>query len=294
MMSRNDVRFSSIVLISCLFLGGAAPPSLGAPSSDLNQILLESIENKKYGMAQMVLELGADPNWRGFSSAHDPILLKAITSGNAPIARKLLKYGANPNQRDLQGTPIIIGAIALLKTQNSRKPEILKSILEVLKSQKIDIRIRDKSYHGDKRTPLHAAAEAGLPSLVTLLLKRGANPQSTNRFGETPLHLAASEGHLETVKLLVRTGADWNLHSRFTRQSPLIMAARSGQWEVAKYLISKRSNPTLRDTFGKSAMEYALEGQKNSSDIRLIQRFQKTVEVLERAQTARTARAVKN
>jgi ankyrin repeat protein len=74
---------------------------------------------------------------------------------------------------------------------------------------------------------------------VESLLKLGLDVNGTTEpTGLTPLHLAAGEGHLDIVKLLLEHGADINARSAF-RVTPLALAARDRQTEVAAFLISK-------------------------------------------------------
>lgn len=47
--------------------------------------------------------------------------------------------------------------------------------------------------------------------IVELLLKKGASPNVTDKYGSTPLHRAASLGHTSITKLLLEFRADPNL-----------------------------------------------------------------------------------
>jgi cytochrome c len=72
--------------------------------------------------------------------------------------------------------------------------------------------------------------------LINLLLDGGANPNS-QRGGEAALHIAARSGCLDCVKALVEAGADVNAKTK-DGKTPLHLAKRSGQREVADYLMS--------------------------------------------------------
>ncbi len=56
-------------------------------------------------------------------------------------------------------------------------------------------------------TPLHWAAYNDLPTLVGLLLAKGAKVNALDVGGNTPLRLAAQQGHEDMVTLLKRHGA---------------------------------------------------------------------------------------
>jgi len=55
--------------------------------------------------------------------------------------------------------------------------------------------------------PLWCAAAAGHLPVVSLLLRNGANVNSTTRTNSTPLRAACFDGHYEIVKFLVAHGA---------------------------------------------------------------------------------------
>lgn len=55
--------------------------------------------------------------------------------------------------------------------------------------------------------PLWCAAAAGHIPVVSLLLRNGANVNSTTRTNSTPLRAACFDGHYGIVKLLVAHGA---------------------------------------------------------------------------------------
>ncbi|MFS8022519.1 putative protein kinase-like domain superfamily, ankyrin repeat-containing [Helianthus anomalus] len=58
----------------------------------------------------------------------------------------------------------------------------------------------------DKRTALHLAACEGFTEIVILLVEKGANVNSIDRWGRTPLSDARSSGHNEICKILEAHG----------------------------------------------------------------------------------------
>jgi len=56
-------------------------------------------------------------------------------------------------------------------------------------------------------TPLHIASECGHDIFVDILLKNGANVNTTNDNNETPLYGASFQGHDSIVSMLLENGA---------------------------------------------------------------------------------------
>jgi len=60
-------------------------------------------------------------------------------------------------------------------------------------------------------TDLHSAALDGDAERVRELLKKGADPNVRDEYGNTPLHIAARDGRVDVVRLLLERGADPNI-----------------------------------------------------------------------------------
>lgn len=50
-------------------------------------------------------------------------------------------------------------------------------------------------------TPLHMAATNGRSEAVSILLRRGADPNIVTRSGDSSLHMSAQNGHSEVVSV---------------------------------------------------------------------------------------------
>lgn len=97
------------------------------------------------------------------------------------------------------------------------------------------------------------------------MLKRGADVEMRNKWGETPLHHTAARGNLESSMFLIDNGADINAVDEFgetgrvTQMLSLIdsnkcllllgaalhKAARFGRLLLVQTLIEKGANPTI-------------------------------------------------
>jgi ankyrin repeat protein len=77
------------------------------------------------------------------------------------------------------------------------------------------------------RTPLIWAAGSGNETVVSLLLGRGAHPNSATKESFTPLFYAAAYGHAAVVRLLIDGGADVNFKNK-SNETPVFFAAKGG------------------------------------------------------------------
>ncbi|KAJ5364696.1 uncharacterized protein N7496_010409 [Penicillium cataractarum] len=117
----------------------------------------------------------------------------------------------------------------------------------------------------EKRTPLSYAAQSGHFTMVRWLLDQGAETYDSTRLsdrdGLTPLHYAAFEGHEDIMRLLISIGADVDNMGLdcmdIAAQTPLMEAARGGQYAAAKMLLEMGANVNQGDGRGMSPLQYA-------------------------------------
>jgi uncharacterized protein len=111
-------------------------------------------------------------------------------------------------------------------------------------------------------TPLSLACKNGNGPLVQLLLKAGANPQTTLAGGETVLMTAARTGKIEPVRALIAHGADVNFKEPRRGQTALMWAAAEGHAEVVEELLKAGADFRTRLSTGYTALLFAVrEGQ---------------------------------
>jgi len=119
--------------------------------------------------------------------------------------------------------------------------------------------------YGDKEfkdedgcTPLMRTVYAGNVDDVQLLLKAGANIETTDITGMTPLLVATCEGNIKVLGALIEAGA--NLEAKDDEgRTALMVAVDKGNTEAIGVLLKAGADITAQDTEGKTAKEYATE-----------------------------------
>ena len=124
---------------------------------------------------------------------HHWIRLSNNDNNDKAVRKRLLEYGADISATYRFGKSLLHLAVSFAFYEIT---EWLLNNGAYVDSQKIN-----------KDTPLHIAADGNI-RLCTLLLIRGADPNSVNKNGEIPLSLAAKSTHTKIVKLLLSYGGD--------------------------------------------------------------------------------------
>ena len=86
-------------------------------------------------------------------------------------------------------------------------------------------------------TPLSLACTNGNGAIVELLLKAGADPNTTLPGGETALMTAARTGKIEAIKALLAHGAIVDAKETQRGQTAIMWAAAEGNVEAVEALI---------------------------------------------------------
>ncbi len=182
--------------------------------------------------------------------AQDPELTKAHDSGGLSAVLTAIYYG----QTTIANRLIDLGAPL--------------DIFEACAAGKID-KVRDyldetpslvNAWAQDGFQPLGLACFFGHPSIVEMLLMRGAqvNSPSRNPMKVLPLNSAVAGQHLEIAQLLLEHGADANARQGedFT---PLHGAAQNGQAAMVRLLFEHGADPFATNANGKTPADLALE-----------------------------------
>ncbi|XP_023294619.2 protein fem-1 homolog CG6966 [Lucilia cuprina] len=106
--------------------------------------------------------------------------------------------------------------------------------------------------------PLWCASAAGHLGIVKLLVRHGANVNSTTRTNSTPLRAACFDGHFEIVKFLIHNGADFEVANRHGHTC-LMIACYKGHFKIAQYLLSLNANVNRCSVKGNTALHDCAE-----------------------------------
>jgi hypothetical protein len=97
-------------------------------------------------------------------------------------------------------------------------------------------------YPADLGEDLLAAVRKGDIAAVRALLDKGANVNSKSPYGATPLFFAADRGHTEIAKVLIERGADVTIKDTFYGATALTWAAEKERTEIIKLLLAKSAS----------------------------------------------------
>jgi uncharacterized protein len=109
----------------------------------------------------------------------------------------------------------------------------------------------------DGTTSLHLAVRNDDLAEAQRLIRTGANPSATNRYGITPLFLAATNGNARMIEMLLKAGA--NPKAELPGGQTLLMtAARTGNADAVKLFLAQGRDPNaVESTNEETALMWA-------------------------------------
>ncbi|XP_077088861.1 histone-lysine N-methyltransferase EHMT1 isoform X6 [Siphateles boraxobius] len=148
---------------------------------------------------------------------------------------------------------------------SAKQGELQKVILMLVDG--IDPNFKMESQN--KRTPLHAAAEAGHQEVCHMLVQAGANLDMCDEDQRTPLMEACENNHLDTVRYILRAGAIVS-QKDVEGSTCLHLAAKTGHFAIVQHLLSTGLiNINCQDDGGWTAMIWATE-YKHVDQVKLL------------------------
>uniref|UniRef100_A0A914MPY3 ANK_REP_REGION domain-containing protein n=1 Tax=Meloidogyne incognita TaxID=6306 RepID=A0A914MPY3_MELIC len=206
LMTANDNEADLLANIDLLFKSGV---SIDAQDADGTTALSLAVRNRKFRAVKLMVDRGADANLPDLDNKSPlyHICANLSTEEDLEIAEFLINGVADLKLDTLAReteTPLIRCA-ALCNPFSLRIAELIISRVEA--SQRIEF----VNYSGKTlTTALHRAASVGNEPMVRLLIRHGANKESTDKEGKSPLFVAVEQAQYETVSVLLELGADRN------------------------------------------------------------------------------------
>jgi ankyrin repeat protein len=121
--------------------------------------------------------------------------------------------------------------------------------------------------------PIHVSCIKNRPKELIKLLKKDNIVDSLGEYDCTPLHYACREKNLDIIKVLLANGANVNSKNRYSTFYPifdvLTSMVKKDSFQIVKLLIDKGVDIDAVDSFGNTALHYAVE-KENLDLIELI------------------------
>ena len=252
------VRVSVVSACLVALVSAFGPPAAAADSPPL----IAAVKNVDRGAVQRLLKQGVDVNATEGDGA--TALLWASYRDSLDLVDLLLGAGAKVNAAN------DLGATALWLASVNRNAPMVQRLLKAGADPNLALNAGE--------TPLMAASRSGSADAVEALAAKGARVNAAGVRGQTALMWAAAQKHPDVVKVLLAHGADVHAVSagwsqvmavpphgmlEYNRNIPhgndtaLLFAARVGDLESAKLLVTAGSNVNDADAWGISATAMA-------------------------------------
>jgi len=176
---------------------------------------------------------------------------RAVQLDDARTVRSMLGSQINPNDTNPVG-----GEPPLVLALREGAMDVFKTVLEHPAT-----RVDTPAVNGN--TALMMAAFKGNQPAAEVLIAKGA---AVNGPGWTPLHYAAASGNTAIAGLLLQHGAKLDAVSPRASGSytPLMMAAREGEEDTARFLLERGASPKLKNGEGLTAAQIAARAEHSS------------------------------
>ncbi len=187
----------------------------------------------------------------GYSFAHAGSyddFFQAVQNDDIRTIQSLLARGFDPNTRDPNNQHALYLAF--------REPS-LKVAKVLVDWPKTDF----DALNSNDETALMMAVLKGHTDLALQIIRK---LDDVNKTGWTPLHYAATSGNNVLIAALLEKHAYIDAESP-NSTTPLMMAAQYGTPSAVKLLLEEGADPSLKNSLGLTAIDFAQRGQRQES-----------------------------
>ena len=127
--------------------------------------------------------------------------------------------------------------------------KVVRSLLD----QKADV----NAQQADGMTALHWAVQRDDLEMVDILIRAGADAKAVNRTGATAMYLACTNGNAAIIEKLLAAGVDANGPITAEKETPLMLAAFTGNVNAVKTLLDHGAEINAQQARGQTALMWA-------------------------------------
>ena len=191
-----------------------------------------------------LLRLGSNINHQNREGTF--ALLLATADENWPIFSYLLSQNANPLLETKTGNTALKQAV-----YNKNMQMISALLLQGAHPQMQDQCKQENAFM--------IAAEVGFTGALELFINRGICKQGVDIdtqdiHGNTALHRAIIKNNIHVLNWLINHNANVNLANTYQGETPLMLAAKLGRYEIVVILVNKGADPRTVNLHGKTAL----------------------------------------
>ena len=237
----------------------------GAKANEANQTgatpLSLACVNGNSAIIELLLKAGVDVN-APLSKFNDTALMMAARTGKPDAVRVLLEHGAKVNAKETWG-----GTTALMWAVSEKHP----AVVQLLASKGADLNMRSKIVQ-----PPGRRGDGNMKGFAPRDLKPGEKAESlvdgrdlnllTASGGLTPLMFAAREGDMDSAKVLVSAGANLNAAAA-DLSTALGLSIQNGFYDVASFLIDKGADVNQSDVLDCSPLFLAVHARNMDTSV---------------------------
>ncbi|XP_053665919.1 serine/threonine-protein phosphatase 6 regulatory ankyrin repeat subunit B [Anopheles marshallii] len=222
------------------------------------QVTKEEVKkpNGDRDIVRMLLESGADVAL-STKSTQETCFHAVAVAGNNDVLTEMISHMSATDIQKAMNRQSSVGWTPLLIACNRGHMDLVNNLLA--NHARVDV------FDNEGRSALHLAAEHGYLQVCDALITNKAFINSKSRVGRTALHLAAMNGYSELVKFLIRDHNAVVDILTLRKQTPLHLAAASGQMNVCKLLLELGANIDATDDVGQKPIHVA--AQNNYSEV---------------------------